>query len=125
MTIYSLDVLHFLFETSLLFHVQFCCFLTCIQISQEAGQVVWYSYLFKNFPQFVVIYTVKSFGIGNKAEVYIFLELSCFFSDPLDAGNLISGSSAFFKASSNIWKLTVHILLKFGLENFEHDFTSV
>ena len=72
-----------------------CCFLTCIQISQEAGQVVWYSHLLKNFPQFVVIYTVKGFGIANKAEVDIFLELSCFFNDPRDVDNLISGSSAF------------------------------
>ena len=101
------------------------CLLTCIQISQEAGQVVWYSHLFKNFPQFVVIYTVKRFGIVNQAEVDVFLELSCFFDDPTDVGNLISGSSAFSKSSLNIWKFTVHILLKPGLENFEHDFTSV
>ena len=74
-----------------------CCFLTCIQISQEAGQVVWYSHLFKNLPQFVVIYTVKSFGIVNKAEVDVFLKLSCFFDDPADVGTLISGSSAFSK----------------------------
>ena len=85
MTIYSLDVLHFLFETSLLFHVQFCCFLTCIEISQEAGQVIWYSHLFKNFPKFVLVHTVKGFGIVNKAEVDIFLELSCFFSDPISS----------------------------------------
>src|SRR5574337_844650 len=102
-----------------------CCFLTCIQISQEAGQVVWYSYLLKNFPQFVVIHTVRAFGIVNKAEVDVFLELSSFFYDPMDVGNLISGSSAFSKSSSNIWKFTVHILLKPGLENFEHYFTSV
>ena len=71
-----------------------CCFLTCIHISQEAGQVVWYSHLFQNFPQFVVIHTVKGFGIVNKAEIDVFLELSCFFDDPADVGNLISGSSS-------------------------------
>ena len=87
-----------------------CCFLTCIQISQEAGQVVWYFHLFKNFPQFVVIYTVKGFGIVNKAEVDVFLELSWFFDDPMDVGNLISGSSAFFKSSLNTWKFTVHMV---------------
>ena len=88
-----------------------CCFLTCIQVSQEAGQVVWYSQLLKNFPQFIVIYTIKSFGIVNKAEIDVFLELSCFFHDPADVGNLISGSSAFSKSSLNIWKFTVHVLL--------------
>ena len=102
-----------------------CCFLTCIQISQDAGQVVWYSHLFQNFPQFVVIHTVKGFGIVNKAEIDVFLELPCFFDDPEDVGNLISGSSAFSKSSLNIWEFTVHILLKPGLENFEHYFTSV
>ena len=101
-----------------------CCFLTCIQISQEVGQVVWYSHLFQNFPQFVVIYTVKGFGIINKAEVDAFLPLSCFFNDPTDVGNSISGSSAFSKSSLNIWKLTVHILLEPGLENFKYHFTS-
>ena len=85
-----------------------CCFLTCIQISQEAGQMVWYSHLFKNCPQFVVIHTVKGFGIVNKAQVDVFLELSCFFDDSEDVGNLISGSSAFSKSSLNIWKFTVH-----------------
>ena len=100
------------------------CFLTWIQISQVAGQVVWYSHLFKNFPQFVVIYTVKDFGIINKVEVDIFLEFSCFFDDPMDVGNLISGSAAFSKSSLNIWNFTVHILLKPGLENFEHYFAS-
>ena len=79
-----------------------CCFLTCIQISQEAGQVVWYSHLFQNFPQFIVIHTVKGFGIVNKEEIDVFLELSCFFDDPADVGNLISGSSAFSKTSLNI-----------------------
>ena len=96
---------------------------SCIQISQEAGQVVWYSHPFKNFPQFVVIHTVKGFGIIKKAEIDVFLELSCFFDDPTDVGNLISGSSAFSKTSLNIWKFTVHVLLKPGLENFEHYFT--
>ena len=102
-----------------------CCFLTCIQISQEAGHVVWYSHLLKNFPQFVVIYTVKGFVIINKAEVDVFLELSHFFDDTTDVGNLISGSSAFSKSTLNMWKFTVHILLKPGLENFEHYFVSV
>ena len=87
--------------------------------------MVWYSHLFKNFPQFVVMHTVKGFGIVNKAEVDVFLELSCFFDDPMDVGNLISGSSAFSKSNSNIWKFMVHILLKPGLEKFEHYFTSV
>ena len=82
--------------------------------------MVWYSHLLKNFPQFFVIHTVKSFGIINKAEIDVFLELSCFFNDPADVGNLISGSSAFSKTSLNIWKFTVHIFLKPGLENFEH-----
>jgi len=102
-----------------------CCFLTCIQISQEAGQVPWYSHLFQNFPQFVVIHTVKGFDIVNKAEIDVFLELFSFFYDPADVGNLISGSSAFSKTSLNIWKFTVHVLLKPSLENFEHYFTSV
>ena len=102
-----------------------CCFLTCIQVSQEAGQVVWYSHLFQNFPQFIVIHTVKGFGIVNKAEIDVFLELSCFFDDPADVGNFISGSSAFSKTSLNIWKFMVHLLLKPGLENFEHYFTSM
>jgi len=80
-----------------------CCFLTCIQIFQEAGQVIWDSHLLKNFPQFVVIHIVKGFGVVNKADVDVFLELSCFFDDPTDVGNLISGSSAFSKSSLNIW----------------------
>jgi len=87
--------------------------------------VVWYSHLFKNFPQFVVIHTVKGFGVVNKGEVNVFLELSCFVDDPADVGNLISGSSAFSNSSLNIWKFSVHILLKPGLENFEHYFASM
>ena len=87
--------------------------------------MVWYSHLFQNFLQFGVILTVKGFGIVNKAEVDIFLELSCFLDDPVDAGNLISGSSAFSKTSLNIRKFTVHVVLKPGLENFEHYFISV
>ena len=102
-----------------------CCFLTCRQISQEAGQVVWYLHIFKNFPQFAVIYTAKAFDVVNKAEIDVFLELSCFFYDLMGVDNLISGSSAFSKTSLNIWKFTVHILLKPGLKNFEHYFTSV
>ena len=87
--------------------------------------MVWYFHLLKTFPQFVVIYTIKGFGVVNKAEVDDFLELSHFFDDPTDAGNLISGSSAFSKSSLNIWKFTVHLLLKPGLENFEHYFASM
>ena len=87
--------------------------------------MVWYPHLFQNVPQFVVIHTVKGFGIVNKAEIDVFLELSCFFDDPVDVGNLISGSSAFSKTSLNIWKFAVDILLKPGLENFEHYFTSM
>jgi len=102
-----------------------CCFLTWIQVSQEAGQVVWYAYLFQNFPLFIVIHTVKGFGLVNKAEIDVFLELAFFFHDPADVGNLISGSSAFSKISLKIWKFTVHVLLKPGLENFEHYFTLV
>ena len=102
-----------------------CCFLTCIQISQEAGKVVWYSHLSKNFPQFVEIHTVNGFGVDNKAEVDVFLELSCFFNDPKHVGNLISGSSAFSKSSLNIWMFTVHVLLKPGLESSEHYFASM
>ena len=102
-----------------------CCFLTCIQISQEAGQVVWYSHLLKNFPQFVVIHTVKGFGVVNKAEVDVFLEFSCFFDDPADVGNLISGSSAFSKSSLNIGMFSAHVLLKPGLKNFKHYFASM
>ena len=87
--------------------------------------MVWYSHLLKNFPEFVVVHTVKGFGIVNKTEVDIFLELSCFFDDLVDVGNLLSGSSAFSKTSLNIWKFTVHLLLKPGLDNFEQYFTSM
>ena len=87
--------------------------------------MVWYSHLFKSFPQFVVIHTVEGFGVVNKAEIGVFLELSCFFNDPADVGNLISGSSAFSKSSWNIWKFMVHLLLKPGLENFEQYFASM
>ena len=96
-----------------------------MQISQEAVQVVWYSHLLKNFPQFVVIHTVKGFGIVNKATLDVFLKHSCFFDDPSDVGNLISGSSAYPKSTLNIWKFMVHVLLKPGLENFEHYFASM
>ena len=101
------------------------CFLVCIQISREAGKVVWYSDLLRKFPQFVVVHTIKGFGIVNEREVDVFLELSCFFDDPMDVGHLMSGSSAFSKSSLNIWKLLVHVLLKPCLENFEHYFASV
>ena len=87
--------------------------------------MVWYSYLFENFPQFIVVYTVKGFDIVNKAEIDVFLELCCFYDDPVDVGNLISGFSAFSKSSLNIKKFIVHVLLKPGVENFEHCFTSV
>ena len=121
---YRLDILISQFGTICCFMSSSnCCFLTCIQISQEPGQVVWYSYLFQNFPQLVVIHRVKGFGIVNKADV--FLELSHFFEDPTDVFYLSSGSSAFSKSSLNIWKFTVHEMLKPGLENFQHYFASV
>ena len=96
------------------------CFLICIQISQEAGKVVWYSHLFRNVPHFVVIHTVKAFGVVKETEIDVFLELLCFFYDPTDVGNLMSGSSTFSKSSWNIWEFSVHILLRPRLENFEH-----
>ena len=102
-----------------------CCFLTFVQISQETGQVVWYSHLFQNFQKFIVIHTVKGFGIVNKAEIDGFLELSCSSYDLTDVGNLISGSSTFSKSSLNIWKSMVDVLLEPGLENFEHYFANV
>ena len=102
-----------------------CCFLTCIQVSQEAGKVVWYSHLLKNFPQFVVIHTVKGFSVVSVAEVDIFLEFPCFFYDPIDVDSFISGSSVFSKSNLYIWKFSVHVLLKPSLENFEHYFASM
>ena len=102
-----------------------CCFLNCMQTSQEAGKVVWYSRLLKNFPQFVVIHMVKGFGVINKTKVDVFQSFSCFFDDPTDVDNLISGFSAFSKFILNIWNFTVHILLKPSLQNFEHYFPSV
>ena len=133
MTIYSLDAWHLtgansfpkLASVCCSMSSSNCCFLTFIQIFQEAGQVVWYSHLFQNFPQFVVIQTVKGFGTANKAEVNVFLELSCFFYDPEDVGNLISSSSAFSKSSLNNWKFTIYVQLKLGLKNFEHYFASM
>ena len=101
------------------------CFLNCIQISHESSQLVWYSHLLKNVPQFVVIHTVKGFGIVNKAEIDVFLELSCCFDDSTNIGYLISCSSVFSKTSLNIWEFKVHVLLKPGLENFEYYFTSM
>ena len=125
MAIFSLDILLTLFGTSLLVHVRSnCCFLTSIQISQEADKVVWYSHLFKNFPQFVVIHTVKGFSIVNEAEVDVFLEFSCFLYDPTDVGNLISGFFAFSKFSLYVWKFSVHVLLP-GLKDFQHYFASM
>ena len=102
-----------------------CCFLTCIQVSKEVGKLVWYSHLLKNFPQFVVIHTIKSFSIVNEAEVDVFLQFSCFFYDPMNVGNLISGSSAFSEFSLYIWKFLVHILLKPCLKDFEHYLASM
>ena len=102
-----------------------CCFLTCIHISQEAGKVVWYSNLFQKFPQFVVIHRVIGFDVVNEAEVYVFLELSCFFDDSTDIGNLISGSFAFSKSRLNTSEFLVHILLKLSLQNFKHHFASM
>ena len=102
-----------------------CCFLTCIQVSQETGKMVWYSRLFQNFQQFIVIHTVKGFRVVNEAEVDVFLEFSCFFYDPTGVGNLISGSSDFSKFSWNISTFLVHVLLNPRLENFEHYFASI
>ena len=126
MTIYSLDVILFLFGTSLLFHVQFSLLLPDLHTDFSGGRsggLVFPS--LSEFPQFIGIHTVKGFGIVTKAEIDVFLEFSCFFNDPLDVGNFISGSSAFSKTSLNSRKFTVHVLLKPGLENFEHYFTSM
>ena len=102
-----------------------CCILTCIQVSQEASQVVWYPSFFRIFHSLLLIHTIKGFDVVNKAEIDASLELFCFFDAPADVGNLISGSSAFSKTSLNICKFMVHILLRAGLENFEHYFTSM
>ena len=96
-----------------------------MQVSQDAGKVFLYSCLFKNFPQFVVIHTVKGFSVVNETEVDVFLQFSCFFCDPTDVGTLIFGSSAFYKSSLYIWKFSVHVLLKPILEDFEHDLASM
>ena len=126
MTIYSLDVLLFLFGTSLLFHVQFQLLLPDLHTDFSRGRSG--SLVFPSLEEFSTVYcdpTVHRFGIVDKAEIDVFLELSCFFHDPVDVGNLISGSSAFSKTRLNIRKFMVHVLLKPGLENFEHYFTSV
>ena len=102
-----------------------CCFLTCIQVSQEAGQVVWYSYVLKNFPQFIVIHTVKGFSVVDETEVDVYLKFPSYLYDPANVGNLISGSSAFSKASLDIWKFSVHIMLKPSMQNCEHNLTSI
>ena len=125
-TIYSLDILLSQFGNSALLRVPFnCCFLTCIQVSQEAGKVVWYCHLFQNFPQFFVFHIVKGFSIVNEADVDIFLELSCFLYDTMNVGNLISGSSASSKPTLYIWKFLFHILLKLSLKDFEHNLASM
>ena len=102
-----------------------CCFLFCLQVSQEAGKVVWYSHLFKNFPQLVVIHTVKGFSIVNEAEVDVFVESACFFYDPVDVGSLISDSSAFCKSGLYIWNFLIHILLNPSLKGFEYNFANM
>ena len=102
-----------------------CCFLTCIQVSQETGKVIWYSNFFKNFPQFVVIHMTKGSSVVSEAKVDVFLELSCLFDDSMDAGNLVSDSSAFSKSSWDICKFSVHVLLKLSLKDFEHYFASM
>ena len=122
MTIYGLGILLSQFGTSLLFHVRFYGFLTCIQISQEAGKAVWYS--LEEFSTVRCDPNVKGFSIVNEAEVDVFLEFFWFFYNPVDVGSLISGSSAFLKSSLNIWKFSVYVLLKPSLENFEHYFAS-
>ena len=126
MTVYSLDILLFLFGTSLLFHVQFELLLPDLHTDFSRGRLG--GLVFPSLEEFSTVYCdphSQSFGIVNKAEIDVFLELSCFFDDPADVGNLISGSSAFSKTILNVWKFVVHVLLKPGLENFEHYFTSV
>ena len=126
MIVYSLDVLLSQFWKSPFFHSSSnCCFLTCIQVSQEADKMVWYSHLFKNFSQFVVIHRVKGFSVVKEAEVDVFLEFSCFFYDPMDVGNSNSGSFAFSKPCFCIWKFLVHILLMPSLKDFDHYFASM
>ena len=126
MTIYSLDVLLSSFEPVHCFMSgSNCCFLTCTQVSQEACNVVQYSHLFQNFPQFVLSHTVKGFSILNEAEVDGFLKSPCFFHDPMDVGHLIPGSSAVSKSSLYIWKFSAHILLKPSLRDFEHYLASM
>ena len=121
-TIYSLHVLLSRFGTRQLFHVRFLlCFLTYIQVSWETGKVIWYSHLFKNFPQFAVFHTIKGFRIVSEAEVNVFLEVPCFLYDPWTIGNLISHSSAFSDPSLNIWKFLIHVLLKPCLKDFKHN----
>ena len=102
-----------------------CCFRTCLQVSQETGKVIWYSHLFKNIPQFVVIYRFKGFNTVNEAETDVFLELPCLFCDPKNVGNLIPGSSASLKPSLYMWKFSVHVLLKPSMKDFEHKLTSM
>ena len=121
-TIYSLDIVVSQFGTSPLFYVQFQMLL---QVLQKAGQVVRHSHLFKKYSQFVVIHTVRGFRVHNEAEVDVFLESLCFFDDPMDVGNLFSGSYVFSKSIMNIWKFMVHILLRPSLQNFEHCFASM
>ena len=126
MTIHSLDLLlSNLGPICCSMYSSNCCFLTWIHISQEADKVVWYSQLFQNFPQFVVIHTVKAFSLVIEAEVDVFLEFPCFFYDPTDVGNMISGSFAFSKSSLCIWKFSVHVLLKPSLKDFEHYLASM
>ena len=125
MNIYSLEVLLSQFGTSQLCHVWYCCFLTCTQVSQEAGKVVWYSHLFKNIPKFVVIHTVKGFSIVSEAETDVFLEIPYFLYDPRNAGSLISGFSAFSKPNLYIWKFLVQVLLQPSLKDFDHYLASM
>ena len=125
MTVYSLDVLLFQFGTSPLFHVQFYWFLNCLQVSQEAGKMVCYSHLFKNFPQFVVIHTGKGFSLVNEAEVDVFLEFFCFFVWSNRCWQFDLWFLCLFYVSLNIWKFLVHVLLKPSLKNFEYYLVSM
>ena len=126
MTIYSLDVLLSQFGTSpCSLSGSNYCFLICMQISQEAGEMVWHSHLFKNFPQFVVIHTVKGFSVVNKVELDVSVEFPCCLYNPMNVNNLISGSSAFSRHSLYIWKFSVHVLLKASLKDFEHNLASM